>query len=451
MAQFNKTLLATLATVIASGANSAAFQLAEVSTSGLGMAYAGNSAVADNASVVASNPALMTQFKQTSLSAGGILVDGNVDIYGNLAGADLQHKDAVPRALVPNAYIVVPVSENFSLGGGANVNYGLKSEFPTDYNAGMYGGTTELTAVNLNLSAAYRFTPGFSFGAGFNAVHSKAELSRNLGIGNTLLSNSLGAYAAATSNQLLSAVSSQIQAMPQSTEVAHIKGDKWSYGWNVGATYDFNENHRIGLAYHSHIDVKFKGLYSNQFPTAYNPVLTALAAQGVALPMTTATGSEKIAGSLVLNLPAYWELSGYHKLTDRLAMQYSWKYTQWSRLKALTAYGETGNLLFHKDENFNNSSRYALGFSYDVSPELTVRTGIAYDENASKAHSSISIPDTDRTWYSVGATYRFTPNLSTDVGYSFLKGRKREFTEGSAKFNTHSNANLFGLNINYQF
>ena len=48
----------------ASGANAAAFQLAEVSTSGLGMAYAGNAAVADNASVVASNPALMTEFKK---------------------------------------------------------------------------------------------------------------------------------------------------------------------------------------------------------------------------------------------------------------------------------------------------------------------------------------------------------------------------------------------------
>ena len=58
MTKFNKTLLATATLLAAGGANAAAFQLAEISTSGLGMAYAGNAAVADNASVVATNPSI---------------------------------------------------------------------------------------------------------------------------------------------------------------------------------------------------------------------------------------------------------------------------------------------------------------------------------------------------------------------------------------------------------
>ena len=41
MTKFNKTLLATATLLAAGGANAAAFQLAEVSTSGLGRAYAG--------------------------------------------------------------------------------------------------------------------------------------------------------------------------------------------------------------------------------------------------------------------------------------------------------------------------------------------------------------------------------------------------------------------------
>lgn len=451
MTKFTKSLLATLIGFSAAGANSAAFQLAEISTSGLGMAYAGNAAVADNASVVATNPALMTKFKQTEISAGGIFVDANVDITGSLAGQTDRNKNAVPSALVPNAYIVAPITEKFAIGGGANVNYGLKSEYPADFAMGMYGGKTELSAINLNLSGAYDIGYGFSAGLGLNAIYSKAELVRHLGLGNQLLSSRLAAAGAAANNPMLSAVAAQIGAMPNSTEVAHIKGDEWSFGWNAGISYDFNENHRIGLAYHSHVDVKFKGNYSNQFPIAYNPVIAALAAQGVSLPMTTATGGEWTGGRLTLNLPAYWELSGWHKLTDRLAMQYSWKYTQWSRLKSLTAYGDAGNMLFSKDEYFSNSSRYAIGFSYDVNEALTLRTGYAYDQNASKNHPSISIPDTSRTWYSVGGTYRFTPNLSTDVGYSYLKGRKREFTEGTATFKARSDAHLFGLNVNYQF
>ena len=62
MTKFNKTLLAMTTLLAASGANAAAFQLAEVSTSGLGRAYAGEAAIADNASVVATNPALMSLF-----------------------------------------------------------------------------------------------------------------------------------------------------------------------------------------------------------------------------------------------------------------------------------------------------------------------------------------------------------------------------------------------------
>lgn len=453
MFKFNKTLIASALSVCAMGANAAFFQLAEISTSGLGMAYAGNAAVADNASVVATNPALMTKFKTAQLSAGAVLAATNVDIKGNLYGVNADHKSVVPTTPIPNAYFLSPVTDNFWLGGGVNVNYGLRSDYDPSYSAGMYGGTTKLQAPNLNLSGAYDFKNGFSFGAGFNAVYAKAELIRHLGVGNQVLSTRLSQLAAQTGNTTLAGVAAQVGAMPNGTEVAHLKGPDWGVGWNVGFTYDFNENNRIGFAYHSPIDIKFSGdYYSNGFPTAYNSLLAQLAAAGVNLPMSTATGSEKINGHLTLYLPAFWEVSGWHKLSDRWAMQYSWKYTEWSRLKSLTAYNATDSLtLLHKDESLSNSHRVSLGFSYEYSPELTLRTGFAYDENASKKAPSISIPDTDRIWLSVGATYRFTPNLSSDIGYSYLKGRKRQFTEGSAQFHTKASANLIGLNINYSF
>ena len=84
MSRFSKTLLASALTLVAGGANAAAFQLAEVSTSGLGMAYAGNAAVADNASVIATNPALMTRFQGAEMSVGGILVDTDLHIQAKI-------------------------------------------------------------------------------------------------------------------------------------------------------------------------------------------------------------------------------------------------------------------------------------------------------------------------------------------------------------------------------
>ncbi|WP_150539481.1 porin [Actinobacillus vicugnae] len=454
--QFNKTLLASLLTFSAAGAQAAAFQLAEISTSGLGMAYAGNAAVADNASVVATNPALMTKFKSTEISAGGILVDADVHVSGKIGGNfDASHGNIIPNAIVPNLYIVAPVNDRFALGGGINVNYGLKSEYNEHFNAGVYGGKTELTALNFNLSGAYNFGNGLSFGLGLNAIHSDAEVQRHLGVGGKSIAQQLATRAASTpaaQAAQLSAVASQLANMPANTSVSKIKGDEWSFGWNAGLSYELNESHRWGLAYHSAVDVKFKGNYSNDFPVAYNALLAQLANSGVALPITQATGGASVPGRLTLNLPAYWEFSGFHKLTDKLAVQYSYKYTEWERLKSLTAYGSTANILFHKNESFSNSSRYSLGFSYDVNEALTVRTGFAYDENASVNHPSISIPDTDRTWYSVGATYRFTPNLAADVGFAHLRGKKNTFKEGqSAVFQVSSKANLYGLNLNYKF
>lgn len=80
MKKFNQSLLATAMLLAAGGANAAAFQLAEVSTSGLGRAYAGEAAIADNASVVATNPALMSLFKTAQFSTGGVYIDSRINM-----------------------------------------------------------------------------------------------------------------------------------------------------------------------------------------------------------------------------------------------------------------------------------------------------------------------------------------------------------------------------------
>lgn len=425
MNKFTKTALASIFTFSAAGASAAAFQLAEVSTSGLGMAYAGNAAVADNASVVATNPALMTKFKQVEISAGGVYVDADVDVEGSFKGSfnrtvngraipssatgNANAKDIIPSAIVPNLYVVAPISERFAMGGGVNVNYGLKSEFEKTYSAGVLAGKTKLSAVNYNFSSAYDLGYGFSFGAGLNAVHAKATLERHFGA---------------------------LNPMAPTAIASRLKGDKWGFRWNVGLTYDINENNRLGVAYHSPVDLRFKGKY-----------------------VGTQSANVEIPGRLNLELPAYWEISGYHKLTEKLAVQYSYKKTHWNSFRELRATDNNGNVLLQKDKKFNNNSRIALGVSYDVIEALTLRAGIAYDESASVAHPSISIPDTYRTWYTLGATYRFTPNLSVDLSYAHLRGSKNTFTESQVtavtsavgEFKVKSTANLYGLNVNYKF
>ncbi|MFZ7274192.1 outer membrane protein transport protein [Avibacterium avium] len=453
---FTKTLLSSALLAVAGGAQAAAFQLAEVSSSGLGRAYAGEAAIADNASVVATNPALMTLFKTNQFSAGGVYVDSKIRVDGTVTATaggrpvtrpqSANNNDVVPGSLVPNMYFVAPINDKFAIGGGMNVNFGLRSEYGSDYSAGVFGGKTDLSAINLNLSGAYRVTEGFSIGAGLNAIYAKAEVERTAGI----LDDALNAVAASPSPY--APMAAQVGAgVEKGTVLTHLEDrSAWGFGWNAGLVYEFNERNRIGVAYHSKVDVKFKDRNAVSYmPYGVQPYVGA--------------------GSLTLNLPGYWEISGFHQLTDAFAVHYSYKYTEWSRLKNLHATYESvpagsrnGDLAFHKEERYRDNTRVALGASYLVNDQLTLRAGIAYDEAAAPTeHASASIPDTDRTWYSLGATYKFTPNLSVDFGFAHLRGKKVNFTETQslggglvevkADYRSKSSANLYGLNVNYSF
>ncbi len=85
----NKTLLSTAVAFgllsSANLANAAGFQLAEYSATGLGRAYAGEAAMADNASAQWRNPAMLTYLEGTQVSVGAIYVNPNIDVEGEVA------------------------------------------------------------------------------------------------------------------------------------------------------------------------------------------------------------------------------------------------------------------------------------------------------------------------------------------------------------------------------
>ncbi|MBR0572782.1 MULTISPECIES: porin [Pasteurellaceae] len=469
MKKMTQLSLAAILTLSATGSFAAGFQLAEISTSGLGSSFSGNAAIAEDASIVATNPALMTEFTRPEISAGGIYVGAKVDINGNLSGRNASNKNIVPNAIIPNLYFVSPVNERFSIGAGINVNYGLKTQFEENYTAGWLGGMTELKAINYNLSGAAKLGHGFSFGFGVNVVHAEAELDRYAGVLPEMLANGLlqkkpmleqalrnpalpaskRAELQATLNKInaVAPMLPMIAGIPASTKIKHLEGNEWGYGWNAGLTYSINENHRFGLAYHSGIKLDFKGKFSNELSIALGSLLPEN--------LQPATGGKNVPAKLSVTLPAFWELSAYHKLTDQLALHYSWKHTKWSVFKRLLATDNNNKDLLRREEKFSDNNRYAIGLTYKAMEKLTLRAGIAYEQSASRKIPSISIPDTNRTWYSIGATYKFTPNLSTDIGYAYVYGHKNNFSEGtgagSLDVKSRAHVNLFGLNVNYKF
>ena len=282
---------------------------------------------------------------------------------------------------------------------------------------------------------------------GLNAVYAKAEIERRAGILSDAVKNIAPLVPALVRAGQVSpnaaASLAKLQGVNKETVLTHLQDkNAWGFGWNAGLVYEFNENNRVGLAYHSKVDIDFED---------DNAVSAS----------RTIRGQGPAAGGLTLHLPDYLELSGFHQVTDNLALHYSYKFTHWSRFKELHATFNDGELAFHKDEKYRSNSRYALGATYNVNDKLTLRAGIAYDEAAAPIeHASASIPDTDRMWYSVGATYKVTPNLSIDAGFAHLRGKKIHFTESqpigglatvTANYTSKASANLYGLNLNYSF
>ena len=116
---FKKSLIAAAVTLASTQTFAAAFQLNEHSASGLGRAYAGEAAIADNAAVLSRNPAAMTTFDKMALSVSGTYIKPDVDVAGDIyAGstklAPSSESDIAPDAFVPATYFIQPLNDQWA-------------------------------------------------------------------------------------------------------------------------------------------------------------------------------------------------------------------------------------------------------------------------------------------------------------------------------------------------
>ncbi|MGR5299824.1 outer membrane protein transport protein [Vibrio alfacsensis] len=405
----------------------AGFQLSEHSAAGLGRANAGEAAIADGASVVAHNAAAITMFQSYELSVGASYImpevrvtgNGESDSFNNL----LTNNDVVDNVIVPSFYIAAPINDSWSWGLGIFTDFGLATEYPDDYLAGPIGGETSLESVIFNPAIAYRINDNFSVGGGGSVVYGQATLTRTLGI-------------------LADAINAENGTNFKRSDIAKsLDGDGWGYGFNLGALWEINKDHRFGVSYRSRVNVEFEGDFYSDLPSS------------IALP------GEKTTGDLTLNLPSITEFSGYHQITTPLAIHYSVMMTGWDVFEEIRATVD-GQEVLQKDENFENSFKYALGATYQLNPSFTLRAGIAYDETPNVNDQSISLPDSDRINYSVGATYAFNRNSRIDFGFTFIDAEEVTFTEPlepnvlpdvNIAYRSEGDAYVYGIQYKHSF
>ncbi|BDM66057.1 aromatic hydrocarbon degradation protein [Shewanella sp. NFH-SH190041] len=450
---------------MAAQVQAAGFQLAETSATGLGRAFAGEAAMADNASAQVRNPAMLTQLQGTQISGGGIMVMPNVDIHGHatqvmpssmkpndlatgnfdlvdVPGSTVASsaEDVAGNAFIPNLYLSHQLDDQLFIGLAVGSNYGMSTELQQGFRGTQFGNEASIKTVELNPNIAYRINDQFSIGGGVRFVMGKGSIGATSSVDTQI------PLAVLQHKQVPGAI-----PVPMGTTLKYMEGDDTAWGWQAGAAWQLDANNRIGFNYRSAVDLKLAG-HANGF--AFNPL----------------NPSMKFDGSMELTLPATAEISSFNQLTDKLAMHASVNWTDWSafdKLEAdIPALGNRATQLV-KQENWHDSYRFALGATYNLDRQSLVRVGVAYDKSAVDENTrTMTIPEMNRYWFSAGYGYKFTENFNVDMGLTYIVADKANVSEprpgiasdrdslpfgGSFSGTTEGNILLFGLQASYKF
>ncbi|MEA3154455.1 MAG: long-chain fatty acid transport protein [Betaproteobacteria bacterium] len=383
---------------MASGASAAGFQLMEQNASGLGNAYAGQGASAQDASTIFFNPAGMTYLPGKNV-VGAINAIRPSAQFSNTTStlAPLQTSlggnggDAGDWAFVPNAYFSWQLNSQLFVGLGLNAPFGLKTEYDPAWVGRFHAIESELKTININPSIAFRVNNVVSLGAGVSYQKADATLTNAV--------NYSAAAFGAGGVALLGAIGGAGKE-----GVAKVEGDDWAWGYNFGAMFDISPDTRAGVAYRSSTSYKISGTvaFSNR---------PALLAGG--LPDGPVTAD--------ITLPATASVNLFHKINPQWELLADLSWTEWSRLKTLNIVRSTGALLATTPLNWRDTWRVGVGANYNINNAWTLRVGTAYDQSpVPDADRTPRIPDQDRVWLAIGAQYRLSKQAAIDFGYAHL-------------------------------
>jgi len=386
MNKTNLRLIPALIAIAFSGSAAAAgFQLLEQNASGLGNAYAGSAAVAENASTIFYNPAGMTQLKDVEVSTGVSLVSASYKFTnnGSSTGTTLVgDADGGTDGYIPNAYLSWRVAKDISVGLGIGAPFGLMTDYNNPWTGAAQSLKFQIKTINVNPSVAWRANDWLSIGGGVNYQTIDAEYVRAVAVTN-------GALA---------------------TTTATLKLNDTAWGWNVGALFTLSPATKIGVSYRSTIKYDVTGNVALAGPAA-----GALSAGGAASDVKAS-----------VKLPDTFILSATQKLGDQWELLGDISWTGWSSIPKIdiirTSGIASGTLAQTLDTEFRDTWRVAGGANYQLNEAWKLKFGLAYDQTPVKGATTrlVSLPDNDRVWFSVGTQWKPAKNTTIDVGATYL-------------------------------
>ncbi len=399
-------------------ARASGFALHEQGASGLGNAYAGAGAVAEDATTVYWNPAGMARLGSGKhLSIGGVYIDPSTKFSNNgstIAGASNAAStgnggDAGKSAIVPNLFFAMDLNDRWNVGLAVSSPFGLKTSYDQSWIGRFQGISSEVKTVNVNPAVSFKLSDSASIGGGISYQYGKIDLLTGANYSGVAFGNGAGALVGN-----LTGVEGQNKTS--------VDGDAW--GFNIGGLFNLGAASRVGIHYRSSLKYNLHGTTTFSNVPAGFALAPALAA-------ATANGNV----NLSLRTPDDLSFSLAHKLSDRWELLGDATWTHWARIQSIPVVRDTGAtvgtpLTF----NFKDTWRLSAGANYRMDPKWTLKMGVAYDQTpVPNAESrSVRLPDSDRYWLSFGARYAVTDRDDLNFGYTYIWARDANINNNQA-------------------
>lgn len=324
-------LLILLGTGLSVTAQGGGLLLYEVGTSAIGNAYAGQSALTEDASSAYLNPAAMGQVEGESFLIGAQGIFTTIDYLGDNGNT------AEGGGLTPTVgfYWVKKLSEKVSFGATINIPLGSGFNYGKDWDGRYYAESALLAVTNIAPSFSYNVSESFSVGA--------------------------------TMNMYLGLLEEELALKPlnpfNGTDgQATLSGMNFNMGFQLGLHYHPNENTALGLMYRYKSAINLDG----------DADIEGYVGQDEG-EITTLPFSTEMLIPHGLNL-------GWTQRFNNTQFLMDLGYTNWAAFEGQPI---VLNESFEGDlhRNWQNTYRIGLGINQNIKTDLIGRVGFSYDSD----------------------------------------------------------------------
>jgi len=380
--------------------------LYEVGSPGIGNAYAGQSAISEDASTAYLNPAAMGQVEDQTVLIGlqGVLT--TIDYLGDNG----ETADAGGITPMFGFYWIKHLNEKWSIGTTVNIPMGSGFNYGEDWDGRYYVESALLAVTNIAPTVSYNFSEKFSLGAAINLYLGLLEEELAL---------------------------KSINPLNRTDGQAKLSGLNFNVGFQLGLHFRPNDYTALGLTYRYQSKIEFKG----------NADITNWIGQN---------------GDQVTSLPFSTEMIIPHGLNLSLARQMGSLellmdvgYTDWSSfVNQPIVLNDDIDAALHR--NWKDTYRVGVGVNKKMKNNFTGRLGFSYDSDPiRKNEMSPDMPVGEAFRFAAGFSKKTEKNNSYSIGVTYLlsEGQNIDLSsplQGDLK-GSYDNLGLIAIGLSYGF